>query len=278
MASKAGYWLIAIGLIWLAFNTGYLNLSMFAQQGILPVSLIIVGVIELFVHFVELGDLGETLKTIAGIALFLIIFINIGYFFSRLFIPSYNWSWSFDSEEVQFNVNGTSINSAFTNLDLNIINNNLVVEYFDKSNTKLSEVIEIQDDKLYEFINTFGDFSFNFADLVAENVNLSVTNSFGTTSLNNLDVYNNARVSSSFGDTNVHTGDITGELVLVLDSSFGTIDIYIDENAAYNIDTSNAFGAVNNYVGLESSDYDTAVNKIHLIVSNSFGAINIYKE
>lgn len=275
--SKTGYWMIIIGILLLTFNLGYLNLTLLVQRGALPVSLIIVGLVELFFHFFNLGSLGEVIKGFAGLFLVIIIFANFGVLFTRLITPSY-MLWEFNENDALFSVNGTSFSTSFTDMNLHTINNNLIVEYYNSSDSLVSRVESFQSNKEYSFVNNFGDYNLSFNNLLGGNNSLKIGNDFASTELKGLNVFDSIVLDSNFGSLKVHTGSLTGNKLIRVTNSFGSVNVYVDKQASYLIETSNTLGSVNNYIGLESKDYNTAVNKVHLIVDNSFGSVNLYSE
>ncbi|PIX44501.1 hypothetical protein COZ55_00315, partial [archaeon CG_4_8_14_3_um_filter_38_5] len=87
MGSEAAYWMIIIGIFILLLQSGLVDLTIFLQPTMLPLSLIIIGLVQLFLHYANFGSFGRVLKTILSLLLLLIILVNIGAFFSKLFTP-----------------------------------------------------------------------------------------------------------------------------------------------------------------------------------------------
>ena len=76
MKNRFAYFLIIIGALWFIYSLGLIDLSFFSDIKVFAVSLIVVGIVELLIHFIDLGELGVVLKSTVGILFFFIILLR----------------------------------------------------------------------------------------------------------------------------------------------------------------------------------------------------------
>ena len=272
MGSEAAYWMIIIGIFILLLQSGLVDLTIFLQPTMLPLSLIIIGLVQLFLHYADFGSFGRVLKTILSLLLLLIILVNIGAFFSKLFTPSLFMN-NFNDAEPLLSIEGNNFVSNFNDLTVTAGSNYFFFNYTDGENS--TNFINGDD---YSLNNNFWDAYINFMYLDGTNSSMSLNNNFANMRLYNSGSFENLYVVSNFANTIIHTGALTGESLLDIDSSFSNVEIYVDEDASYFIETTNSLGSIENNIGLKSSDYDNAVNRIHIIVSNKLGSVELHAE
>lgn len=276
MNNKFAYTLILIGVIILLFNLNYLNFSLIIQPKILPLVLISFGIIELIIHFLELGDLGQVIKGIAGLIFFIIIMFNFGYFFTRLIMPTQIPIINLDSSNSELIINEGTIVSKFNNVNITNQGSNLIINYYNNN-----EFLTNTTNYNYSYLNisnNFGNLELEISNRLEQDKELIFYNNFGNSKVNKLSGFNEMLFYNNFGQTIIHTGEINNERVMNLDSNFGNIILYIDEDADYSIHTSNFLGSINNNIGIESNNYENSTNKIRINIDNSFGHVEINRE
>lgn len=266
MSKSVGYALIIIGVLLLAYNLGYLNLSMLTQPLSLPIIMIGVGVLEIVLKYLDFGDAGKVLQGIAGFILVIAIIFNISNLVSHVGVIS-----MYPQDPVLL-VNNSEYTCKFCESDAVIVNNKLRITHdgtiYDSNYSSNNYVVT----------NLFSESDYNFLGLNTVNGSLNFDNKFGSSNVNNIFAFSEADFTNDFGSIEIHTGPINGELTVYVSNNFGSVDLYVDENAAYLINAAASLGSVNNYVGLRSSNYDTAANKIRIVGDARFGSLNIYKE
>lgn len=270
MSKKLGYILITLGVLILGFNFGYLNLNLLTQSISLPSALLIIGLIELLIHYFDLGEFNSILKGLIGLLLILIIVLNLSVFLNKFFTASFNWVESFPEKSNFSEINDQVYNIAFMDLNLSSTGTELRAEF-----NNGEEVIGLNNDEDYEFFLNFGSFDLDFINTITVNNSLHVVNSFGETSLKNLKNFNRVVIDSSFSTLTINTGELNGENLLNVSNNFGNVNLYIDEGVSYWIERSNNFGIINNQIGLKSDDYALEEDKIHIIIDNNFGSVNL---
>jgi hypothetical protein len=272
MNNKTAYWLIMIGIVLLAWNTGYINFSILLQPLSVPIALIIVGLIDLILHYLDFGDFGKVIKSITNIMLIIIIIFNFGAFITRLVTPTSFIDWR-NYDNAFFNAENNSISFGFTQLNLTSYSNSLIAKYYNMNNELVNQTVLIENNESYNISNSFGNAHLDLTNMGENNI-LSLDNSFGSVTLNNINRFNKIIIDSSFANT-IITTEVTGEMQLIISNSFGSLSLILPEGIDYLIETSNSFGSLNNNIGLESSNYENATNKIHIIISNSFGSLTL---
>ncbi|VVB74710.1 Uncharacterised protein [Candidatus Tiddalikarchaeum anstoanum] len=271
MGNYTAYVLILLGVLILAYNYGYLSLSILVKPLALPTVLIIVGFVELATKMLNAGDFGRVLRTIGGIILVITLLLNLSTFILRLSVFNAFPMMTVHDEEPIFGYNGSNFECSFCNLSANVNNGMLnIVHDGELVNTTLLED--------YTLYNKFGESSYDFGGLSTISGGVTLDNSFGNMKAFNMNGFSTIFVDNKFGEIDIHTGVITRDTNIRLDSKFGVINAYIDSTAEYLIESSSAFGTVSNFIGLKSANFDNATNRVHIVTDAAFGTINLYKE
>ncbi|MBN1923389.1 MAG: hypothetical protein JW791_01345 [Nanoarchaeota archaeon] len=282
MDNKIAYFLIIFGLILLALNTGFVNLSRMIQPSMLPYILIAYGVLELLLHWFDFGEAKGVIKAVVGIIFFIIIIFNFGNIITRLFIPTITLpfnTYNLNNENSSYlNISNNSISAGFTDFTITSTANSFIVEYVNDEDVVLTSSLEFLKDEDYSIYFNFGNADINLDNLIGENNNLYFDNSFAEAEFNAVNAFDEISVDNSFGNLVVHTGSVTGEHTIIIDSAFGSVNVYVDENAGHWVETDSALGTVNNNIGIKNSDYEILTDKVHLIISSTFGTVNIFNE
>jgi len=263
--TKTGYSLIAVGLFLLALNYNLINFSSLSKPLVLPLVFILVGLFSIIKNVFNLGELGDVLSTIFTILIIVTIIANI-FNFPSITIYNYN-------NETFVELNNSGLTAFFTTLDFSTSMGEVVISYEDDGKILTDSMSYSQN---YSITTQFSESTYDFANFLGSR--LIFENNFGESSLSNLASFNYSRVGNSFGQILVSTGNIVGYKELIINNAFGDAEIIIDKDASYKIESSNAFGTVENNIGLVSSDYDSAANKINIIIDNAFGSVELYKE
>lgn len=272
MSNYTAYALILIGVLILAFNYGYLNLSMLTLPLALPVIFIIAGVVDILTRILPIGDLGRVLRTIMTIILIVAIILNVSTLTTKFFLDQVRFMPHMHNEGPEFFANNSYYSCSFCNLSGYIYNNMMYVMHDGELYQSNSS------SNTYSLTNAFTNAVYDFSGSATADGSIVVENVFGDSSVSNLEGFKHINIKNVFGMLNLHTGQTTGEVNLRVESVFGTVNIYVDQNAAHNIDSNAVFGATNNYVGLRSDNYDSSENKISVSSEAVFGTVNIYNE
>jgi hypothetical protein len=262
--SKSGYSLIIIGLILLAYNYSLIDFSILSAPLALPIIFIIAGIFKIIKNLLKPNDLLEVLSSLIGIILFLAIILNI-FNFPLIMIPR--------NAASIVNLNASILTASFASIDFSADINTATVSYESDDKSYLESAEYSQN---YSIINSFSESAYDFSNFLVSN--LFFDNNFAESQIGNLAYIGSSRLSNKFGELIIRTGDIIGEKELILSNSFGDVKIFIDPDASYDIESDNSFGSIKNNVGLLSSDYSTAQNKIKIIIGNSFGTVELSRQ
>lgn len=261
--SKAGYSLIVIGLVLLAYNYGLIDFSVFNLPLFLPTIFIIAGAFQVLKGVINLGDIGEVISSLLGIILFISIIMNI-----------FNLPLMFSSRTVEpiVNLSESSLSASFASLDFSAVSGRASINY-EKNNNNYIESSDYE--KEYSIYNSFSESAYDFSNFIIDS--LVFENSFGDSRISNLGIPS-SYIKNSFGEVTIRAEDIIGQKELRIDNSFGSAAVIIDSKAAYKIESSNSFGSIKNSIGLESPEYPSAENRIRIIIENSFGTVELLKQ
>lgn len=262
--SKSGYSLIIIGLIILAYNYSLLDFSVLSGPLVLPIVLITAGAFNIFKSLFKQNDLLDVLSNFIGIILFLTIFLNI---FSLPFIIFPN------NAEAIVELNNSTLSASFTSINFLIDLGKASINY-ESGDKNYIESIDYSNN--YSIYNSFSDSNYNFDNFLLSN--LFFQNSFGESTIANLANVDSSSLKNNFGKLTVYTGNIVGEKEVIINNDFGNVNLIVDGSASYKIQSANAFGSVQNNIGLESNNYLNATNKISVIIRNSFGSVSLSKQ
>lgn len=266
--SKGAYTLIIMGLILLAYNYGMIDFSLLTHRLALPITFIAAGMLGILKGIFNFGEIGEVLSGIMALILILSIIFNVTFFF----MPLRNIS----SDSI-IELNSTFLSAAFFDLSFNSNMSHAIImqESLESSSSEAIEYSSIYA-KDFSIMNSFSDSTYDFLNFMANN--LDFKNNFGECDIINSASIEKAYFENNFGDMQIKTGEIIGEREIVIENSFGSLELIIDKDASFMVESSNAFGTIRNNVGLQKNDYDSSINKIIIIAHNSFGTITISKE
>ncbi len=257
--TKLGYALILIGLALLAANYGLIDYSIFYHDLALPIMLIIAGAFSIIKSLFKENDFLSAMSPLVGILTFIIVFINI-FSIPLFFFPANA------NPAVYLSLNNAE--SSFSSFNFSANSTSAIISY--ESMQKISDY-----SKNYSIKNSFGEGDYDFSGLSLDN--LFFENSFGESKIINLNDIKKAVIENNFGDLAINTGIIFQSQELTIDNNFGSTLILIDSDAEYEIITQNSFGSIKNNIGLKSSGYDYAINRVKIIVENAFGSVEIEK-
>lgn len=246
MTRYAGYVLIILGALLLAYNLGYLNLSILTNRIAVPVAFIILGLIDLILSLVDLGDLSRAVKLFSGLLLAFIILLNLGYLITI---------------SISAGLNSTLYNATTQS---------------EHECNFCTKTIMVNNSGSHSFSDSFSTTNYDLSNVTSVAGVLSLKNNFGTLSATRIGMFSEIDAESNMGSMNLHTGTILGSVLLRIDNSFGNVNVYVDNGVASYVESDAALGSVNNY--LNSSNYSSATNRIHIIAESNFGSISIYPE
>lgn len=283
MSKDLGWFLISVGIVWIVLITP-LELGFLKNQLSLPIGLIIIGFFNVVNYFLN----SELLSKFNGI-LFVVFII--------LVLRAYSWDMPFlfmhemtprsNVYETSFIPNSTVLvdcdvceiilgkSDAYADIKVNypagvIVSNLSNGLKIDNSNHIGSSLVNASlPVGMYNLMTDAGSVKGFFEG--SGNVTVNV----GSIDLD-LIINGDLIVSSDVGSINLLIEKVYGSSVVYVSTDVGSIDInLLGESIDYFIEANTSIGSVVNKIGSKSKGYDTAVNKIKLVVSTDVGSISI---
>ena len=170
-------------------------------------------------------------------------------------------------------LNDSILSASFTSIDFLVELNEIKINYKSNDKNYLESSLYSQN---YSIINSFSESNYDFTNFMVNN--LYFNNNFAESAITDLAYIKDSRINNNFGELTIFTGNIIGEKEVLINNNFGDVILTIDKDASYSIESDNSFGSIKNNIGLLSSDYINASNKIKIIIENSFGTVELFKQ